>query len=594
MDIATESDLRAVEADAASLGQRVVVFAPHPDDEVFGCGGTLRLLATAGAKISVIIVSDGALGGNAAGLIEMREAESLAAAQLLNYPPPAFWRLPDRGVRYCEALVVRMIEAIQSARADLVFAPAITEIHPDHQVVALAAAESLRRLGGNLRLALYEVSAPLSPNTLVDISAVEAQKLDAMQCFRSQLSEQPYEKRIASLNSYRAYPLGPRARSAEAFVIADAAGLEKGFFPLFESVPARRRRLGFAVDACDIPLVSIVIRSMDRATLGEALDSVALQTYDNVEVVVVNAKGGTHGTLGDRCGRFPIRIVNQGGNSLPRPQAANAGLDAARGTYLALLDDDDALDPDHLIHLVAAIQAESGPVVAYAGVRCIDRSDSEQKVSRIFGEPVESAAQLLAGNVIPVHGPLFPRELLDHARFDETLETYEDWDFWLQLIQIARFVYVNRVTATYFTGGTSGVSPQAPDWEAVRRATRALYAKWMRIAPDEFKAICDLYHRSRAELFSQQAESTRLDRVARDTAKRLDDALARLATLHNPDAQDRVALLEKELADARRQRDVADRQLEEVLSSTSWNVTRPLRRLKAAAGRLLGGSPFKG
>jgi len=45
--------------------RRVLVLAPHADDEVFGCGGTLYLLAQAGAAITVIVASDGALGGAA-------------------------------------------------------------------------------------------------------------------------------------------------------------------------------------------------------------------------------------------------------------------------------------------------------------------------------------------------------------------------------------------------------------------------------------------------------------------------------------------------------------------------------------------------
>ncbi|TRZ70654.1 MAG: glycosyltransferase [Rhodocyclaceae bacterium] len=586
MQIATEIDLSAALMDPKSLGQRVLVLAPHPDDEVFGCGGTLCLLAAAGARISIIIVSDGALGGESSGLVEIREAESRAAAQVLGYPAPTFWRLPDRGVRYGEGLVVRILAAIESQNADLVLAPAITEVHPDHQAIAMATAEAMRRLGGNLRLALFEISAPLLPNSLVDISAVETRKLEAMKCFRSQLTEQPYDERIAALNRYRAYPLGPKAIAAEAFLIAEAASLEKGVSALCESAPARRHRLGFAVNSSDIPLVSIIVRSMDRDTLGEALESVALQTYDNVEVLVVNAKGGEHAAPGDHCGRFPLRIVNQGGMSLSRPQAANAGLDAARGAYLALLDDDDTLDPDHLGHLVAAMQAGNGAIVAYAGVRCIDRNDSERKISRIFGEPLESRAQLLAGNFIPVHAPLFPRHVLEHARFDETLESYEDWDFWLQLAEQARFVYVNRVTATYFTGGTSGVSPQAPDWDAVRRATRALYAKWMLSTPDEFKAICDLYHRSRSELLGSQAEVTRLDHLVRETNAHLNDALARLTELQTVGTEERIALLERELAESRLHRDKAIQQLHEVFSSSSWKSTEPMRLLRTVASRL--------
>ena len=282
-----------------------------------------------------------------------------------------------------------------------------------------------------------------------------------------------------------------------------------------------------------LPLVSVIIRSMDRAVLAEALASLARQTWDKVEVVLVNAKGGLHLDVGGHCGRFPLRMANQGGAGLSRPQAANVGLDAALGEYLAFLDDDDTLDPDHLSALFAVLQAQTDLSVAYAGVRCMERDDREQKISRIFGAPLHSTAQLLAGNFIPIHAPLFPRQLLQYARYDEALETYEDWDFWLQLAQRARFVYSNRVTATYFTGGSSGVSPQAPDMDAVRRATRALFAKWMRLTPDDFKGICDLYHSASAEVQKGHAE---------------------------------IALLQG--------------QLQEIRSSTSWRITEPLRWLK--------------
>lgn len=306
-------------------------------------------------------------------------------------------------------------------------------------------------------------------------------------------------------------------------------------------------------DAC-CALVSIIMRSMDRPSLAEALASVALQTHDQIEIIVVNAKGGLHRDLDAHCGRFPLRIVNQGGAPLPRPQAANAGLDAARGQYLAFLDDDDALDPDHVSHLVAAIQAETEACVVYAGVRCVDRSDPQQQVSRIFGEPLQCTAQLLAGNFIPIHAPLFPARLRQYARYDETLATYEDWDFWLQLAQHARFVYTHRVTATYFTGGTSGVSPQAPDMDAVRLATRALYAKWMRLTPDEFKRISELYHACMAELKQRRQQ---------------------------------VASLELDLAASRLQAQQLTQQLEQVYSSSSWSLTSPLRQLKTLFNQIL-------
>ena len=306
-------------------------------------------------------------------------------------------------------------------------------------------------------------------------------------------------------------------------------------------------------DSADAPLISLIIRSMDRATLPETLDSVAGQTHRPIEVILINAKGGIHRSGQDRGGAFSLRMVNQGGLPLNRSAAANAGLDAAQGQYIAFLDDDDTLDPDHLSHLLPFIQASETATVAFAGVRCVDRSDPERNISRIFGEPLYSFAQLLAGNFIPIHAPLFPSHLRQQARYDETLETYEDWDFWLQLAQSAHFVYSRRVTATYFTGGSSGVSPQAPDWEAVRRASRDLYAKWMRIKPDEFRNICNLYHEAAAKLKNSQEE---------------------------------IARLEQALAHSQNQIAFAHQHPKQAYPASSGAWSRPLRQLKALASQL--------
>ncbi len=602
-----KSDLMAVTASSLPTARHVLALAPHPDDEVFGCGGTLHLLTKAGATVTVIVASDGALGGMAgervtATQVDEREAESRAAAAMLGYPEPIFWRLPDMELRYGEALVARLQDAMQAAHADLIFAPALTEMHPDHQALALAAAEAVRRLGGERSIAFYEVSALLLPNTLIDITACEERKRAAMRCFRSQLADQPYDEHIAALNRYRTYTLDSRVHAAEAFFLATAAALANGLTPLFESALGRRRRLGVAVEGADVPLVNVIIRSMDRATLAETLASVAAQTYPNIEVLLVNAKGGQHSPLPDFSSRLVVRLIEKGG-PLGRSRAANAGLDASRGLYLALLDDDDTLDPDHLSRLVAVLRKEGKGVVAYAGVRGMDRNDPEHKISRVFGDPFADTAKLLAGNFIPSNAVLWPRHLVeDGARFDETLDVYEDWDFWLQISQVARFVYVDGVTATYFTGGTSAVSPLAFNPDAVRMAMRALYGKWKgRITPDELKALCDLYLRSEADLTGSQREQTRL--IELNTAlTQQNAALTRSnAALSEQKAGltesnrliERNAALEQQNATLAHSNAVLAEQnaglttklaatvgeLNAIRSSTSWLLTAPLRRL---------------
>ena len=136
------------------------------------------------------------------------------------------------------------------------------------------------------------------------------------------------------------------------------------------------------------PLVSIIIRSMDRVTLTEALDSVASQTYPNIEVVIVNAKGADHQAVGERCGDFPIRMV-ESDQQLGRSRAANAGLHEAQGEYLIFLDDDDWFAADHIEKLVQTIEHHADIKVVYSGAQCVDENNNP--LSAKFATPFDLA-----------------------------------------------------------------------------------------------------------------------------------------------------------------------------------------------------------
>lgn len=79
----------------------VLVLAPHPDDEVFGCGGAIMRHVAQGEHVHVVIVTDGgALPGEHSdreSYVGVRQQESIRASGILGYGPPEFWGLPDRG-----------------------------------------------------------------------------------------------------------------------------------------------------------------------------------------------------------------------------------------------------------------------------------------------------------------------------------------------------------------------------------------------------------------------------------------------------------------------------------------------------------------
>lgn len=454
-----------------------IVFAPHPDDEVFGCGGAIMRHVSSGDPVRVVIISDGAYGSPADSeeYARTRQRESTEAGAILGYGTPEFWNLPDRGLEYGEQLTQRILTAIEGCAAELVYAPSWWEIHPDHRVTALAVNEAVRRCARPIRLAMYEVGVPLQPNALLDITDLAERKASAVACFSSQLAQQDYGEQIAALNRFRTYTLPRAVQAAEAYLVLSAEELRNGI----PGMMTRKDRLAVRGETCDMaatPLISVIIRSMDRAQLKDALDSVALQTYPRIEVIVVDAKGDGHAPLAPWCGRFPLRFIPSN-VPLSRSRAANAGLEQARGEYLIFLDDDDVFYPDHIAELIAAIKDTRDVRCVYSGVWVKYFVAGQLANEGAFNQPFLHE-KLRGRNFIPIHAVLFHRSLLDAGcRFDESLDLLEDWDFWLQLAEHTRFLHVDRISACYRNYGESGFGEKL-DADLLTRATSAVFEKW--------------------------------------------------------------------------------------------------------------------
>lgn len=428
---------------------RWLCLAPHPDDEVIACAGTLMLAAQAGASVHTVVLTDGAQAQGDQASPHTRQEESCQAAQVMDLPPPQFLIYADRELRFGTGLTTQIQDLLERHQPTHLIVPALSEPHPDHQALALAATQASLQasLEQNLLILYAEIGSPTQPNTLVDISTVAERKWLAMACFASQEAVHPYLRHTQALGTLRALGKGPACSAAEAFWQVPLDQLRtNGWSATFPYWPLQRSALGLARAGSELPLVNILIRSMGRKSLDEALASVAAQTYPNLEVIVVNASAQPHPAISWPAQRLQLRLIDRQ-QALPRSQAANLALQHINAALALFLDDDDLIEPGHIAKLVDALQAQPQAIAAYTGVRVVN-----EKGETVRTYDVPWAAQRLAAiNFLPIHGVLFRTWPCQQTQlqFDEQLPVLEDWDFWYRLSAHGPMVHVQGCTGIY-------------------------------------------------------------------------------------------------------------------------------------------------
>lgn len=142
--------------DLVPLGSRAVIVAPHPDDEVLGCGGIMQLLAAAGRPLQLISVTDGSAShpGSQRWTVErlsvVRPQESAEALRRLGLPMHSLKWLrggfTDTQVAAQETELSEFIAGYLHA-SDVLFTTWRQDGHSDHEAVGRASVEAARRVG---------------------------------------------------------------------------------------------------------------------------------------------------------------------------------------------------------------------------------------------------------------------------------------------------------------------------------------------------------------------------------------------------------------------------------------------------------------
>lgn len=419
MDLAPPGVTTTVKADSA------LVIAPHFDDDVLGCGGLIAQLTAAGAHVGVLFLTDGSGGvetiEDRAAYAERRHVEAAEALEILGVSDIEFVDLPDGALAdHVDEAAEAIRNALTARCPDLLLAVSPLEISADHRAAFAATHAVLSGLRGGteldaavdgLKILLYEANHPAFPDVLVNVSAEIDLVRRAIEAHASQLELHNYREMTLGLRSLRTASLSPEVTAAEGFRRLTVQDF------VTSSRASMIRRLGGVPELHDVvdgPLISVVVRTKDRPELlAEALESLAEGTYRRVEVVLVN-DGGAPPRIREAF-PFPVVTVDLPEN-LGRAAAANAGVEAATGEWIAFLDDDDLAEPEHLAAL-AGLSSAAGTRVVYTdaavGIYDLDPRSGWKEIDRRLPYSRDFDSDLLLfDNYIPFNTLLIERDLL--------------------------------------------------------------------------------------------------------------------------------------------------------------------------------------
>lgn len=199
---------------------RILIVAPHPDDESIGCGGLLCLYSD---QCDVLVLTDGRLGqGNMSQekMKSVREKEFISAMNILN--PNSYHML---GIQDGTLMThTNALEEYDLSKYTIIFSTGDVDGHLDHTAAYVCVKNAVLKQGLSDAISVYkyEVHIPLTnPTHFVDITDVMSQKRDMIMCHESQTDGYPYERVANTLSEYRALQNNMPGCKIEAFELAD-------------------------------------------------------------------------------------------------------------------------------------------------------------------------------------------------------------------------------------------------------------------------------------------------------------------------------------------------------------------------------------
>lgn len=201
---------------------RVIVLAPHPDDELIGCGGTLCRLLSSGARVWIVQATDGSrleslcdLPGARRKTIRLDEARRVASAlgaELI------LWREEDARLRCSSSTILRLACLLDELRPTHVFTPFFGDRHADHRTLSHVLRNALARVRVAPQVLQYEVWGRVPANLYCDITG-QMQAVERLLClYERAMRVEDFVHFCERRNFARALEFTGRPGYAEAFL----------------------------------------------------------------------------------------------------------------------------------------------------------------------------------------------------------------------------------------------------------------------------------------------------------------------------------------------------------------------------------------
>lgn len=218
--------------------------------------------------------------------------------------------------------------------------------------------------------------------------------------------------------------------------------------------------------------VSVVITTHNRLNmLKKAIKSVEMQSYSNIEIVIVNdnSDDGTKEYLDKLVGENIVIKHLYGSQSRGGNHARNVGINTSTGDLIAFLDDDDFWNVKKIEKQVAIFKKDSKIGLVYCGYERITNQKIRTKVMPDYNFKGKIGNNALT-KIFSITSCLVVKKVLleEIGGFDERLSHWQEYDLSIRISQICDIDFVDEclVTIISITNDPSRLSNQVEKWKS--------------------------------------------------------------------------------------------------------------------------------